>query len=307
IENLKNSISNFYTMISMKCIVSKKAKIVIIVLGITIILLVLYFIFFINQNGDKKKYEEYKLMPELEHLGNYKITQITNKKLSYNFGDEFATNAERREYYKDKNPKERIDGHIYFDTIKRNFWIKTFERIDPKDGHLLYDYIEWLNYDFHGNIIQKKGEYELKKSPGIILKDEITNFYDWRNQNSTFFVEYFYEQNFQWRSLNPLRNFGSPNGSSIDWYWKGIAYLKLIMIENDINFKIETMSTNFGYNFEISLYRLNSEMAFIYIGDKYLNDKDKGLYLITRDRSPEKEFYKINYLIFYRTIVEKFN
>jgi len=272
-------------MIKVKSIICSNAKIARIILGSSTVILVACFIFYINQNGNKKRYEEYKSMPELKHVGNYKIIQITNKKISYNFGDEFTTTAERGEYYKDKSPKERIDGHIYFDTIKRNFWIKTNERIDTKDGHLPYNYSEWLNYDFQGNIILKKGEYEFKKSPGIILKNEITNFYNWKNQNSTFFVEYFNEQDFQWRSLNPLRNFGSPNGSSVDWYWKGTAYLKLIMSENDINFKLETMSTNFGYDFEISLYRLNTDMAFIYIKDKYLNNKDKGLYLIFRDKS----------------------
>lgn len=284
-------------MINIKYNQYKKGKIFVIILDITIVLIVIYLIFSYSKNqiSNKKEYIEYKIMPKIKHTGNYKIIQITNKKLSYNFGDEFATDAENQEYYKDKNPKERIDGYIYFDKINRNFWIKTTEHIDPKDGHLPYPYSEWLNYDFHGNILLKKDEYEFKKSPGVILKNEITNFYDWNNQNSTFFVEHFEKQKFIWSSLNPMRGYGSPNGSSVDWYWEGTAYLKLRMNENFINFKTETVSTNFGYNFEISLYRLNDEIAFIYIDDEYLNDKDKGLYLIMRDKKLVKEFCEIKY------------
>lgn len=237
--------------------------------------------------GYKTGYKEYKLISELKNAGTYSVIQITNKKLLYHLGDEFASDSETHKYNNNTLQKERTDGYIYFDPAMKTFWIETTEQKDTNDSHMLYTYSEWINLDVNGEIISKKPANYFTKSPGIIIKNEIANFYNWNNKNSKFYVSYFHKQKFNWSSLNPLRGYGSPNGPSEKTYWEGTAYMNLQMNDSIINFKTQTKSTESGYYFNISLCRLNAdekagELSFLYIDDKYLNNEDKGLYMIMK-------------------------
>lgn len=210
--------------------------------------------------------------------------KITDKKLYLQFSDRFATSDERKEYYRINKPKKNTDGFVYYDTLKHQFWIETTEKPHRKDGHLPLPYEEWLNTDLKGNIIAVKHRDSIKTSPGIILEDEIVNFYKWNDKNQKFYMDYFFREKFNWSAMNPVRGIGFSNGAS-SHTWQGTAFFRLLMDAQPIEFKINTANTA---SFEMRLYRLprhftEKETALLYVADKYFDQKETGLYLMTKN------------------------
>lgn len=255
-------------------VISRKILVSISVLVSGVIIVIMFY-----HIRNRKWFDSHKYIYEISKQESYTIKRITDKRLTYHFGDEFATGS--------TNLNDRIDGYIFYDTLQHTFWIETTEYIIPEEEEgIVYENTEWVSIDLNGNVMDKREEVDsIAHNSWVLLKTEITNFYKWKDE-STFFVQHFARERFNWDSLNPLRNYGSPTGGTPSTYWEGVAYLTLQMERSTIQFKTKTSTTDRSYSFSIDLYRVppryqsGRELAFLYIDEHYLNHKDKGLYLI---------------------------
>ena len=238
-------------------------------------------LYILNTITGKKLNEQYSFISEIKETKNYTVKRIINKELTYHFDREFETEAR-------ENKEDDIDSYIYYTAVTNNFWIETNEYVHPRpieERTQPYLFEEWLNVDMNGNILSVKADSNIKTKPGMLLKNEVTLYYDWKDKSSRFYVDHFYRQKFNWNSLNPLRGWGAPNGIPPNRYWEGTTFMKLLMDKETLEFKINTMTMESGYTFDLNLYRIpksatNKETVFLYIGNKYLSDSDKGLYII---------------------------
>lgn len=230
---------------------------------------------FLNSNlssqGEKMKIS---FINEMTITDKYTIKQITVKRIEYhNWSGINPVESERYCHYEIGGCGEgKIDGSVHFDTIKKTIWIETYQSE-------YIDNTEWVNYDLDGNVLAKvKGNKmtrnemsKLERKNWITFQSEIIPHYNWENKNSKFYMEDFTRERFNWSSLNPLRGWGNPNGSSETPYWEVTALLNLKMEKSNIKFKSITHTTSYGFTFEIELYRipkkytLDEEIVLLYI------------------------------------------
>jgi hypothetical protein len=255
-----------------------------ILLAISVLVSGIILVFVFQNRRNKKWFDTHTYIHEIDNSGSYTVKRITDERLRYYYNDEFLSEEEKNDY-----SKERIGGYIFYDTALQTFWVEATGYIISEDEDIPPDeYSEWINIYVQGNVITRKKEVDsLARKNLVILKNEITNFYDW-DETSLFYVQHFAREKFIWNSLNPLRVYGNPTGGSPNTYWEGFAYFKLQMQKSVLQFKTRTRTTDRSYYFSIDLYRVpdknNSgrEMAFVYVDYGYINWVDKGLYLITR-------------------------
>jgi hypothetical protein len=260
-----------------------------VILGISVLIsgIIILIIFYNKRN--RKWFDTHKYINEINKEESYSIKRIADERIGYYYNDHFATEEEQLEYYRESNPKERIGGHIFYDTVQQTFWAEVNGYIPPEgEGEVWDQYNDWINFNLEGTILERKKEVDSTAHKNlVVLKNEIANFYDWDDESTLFYVQRFGREKFIWESLNPLRGYGSPTGGTRNTYWEGFAYFKLQMQKSTLQFKTRTRTTDRGYIFRIDLYRLpkkdNSEreMAFLIIDEHYLNADDRGLYLIT--------------------------
>jgi hypothetical protein len=265
-------------------------KVIVSILAVVSAILIVYYIFQSRKN--RKWFDSHPYIHEINKEGTYTVKRITDRILNYHYNDMFATGEERQEYYRESNPKERFGGHVFYDTLHQTFWVETSWYSNLEEGGSPDPDTEWINLDREGKVIDKKKEIDSVTAKGLLmLKNEITNFYNWKDSETLFHVQHFAREKFNWNSLNPLQGYGSPTGGPRKTYWEGVAYLKLQLEKSVIQFKTKTRTTYSGYEFWIDLYRFpksynsGKELTFLYIDDAFLNHADKGLYLIkTSDR-----------------------
>ncbi len=221
-----------------------------------------------------KKYEDYKLISEINYVDSYKVALITNREPFFQFGNEFTDISDSTKLIIPSRDEEK-EGYIYFNRATKSFWIESQNHSAPN---------EWINFDMNGKIISiKEGDF-LKKSPGEIIKSEITDTYEWNDKSSHFFVSYFHKQKYNWARLNPLNGMGNPTGISSKISWEGTAYMNLLMKDATIKFKTQNYSKSYGgYAFEPILFRIDNaealgEIVLLYIRDEY----HSGLYMISK-------------------------
>ncbi len=220
------------------------------------------------------KYEDYKLISEINYVDSYKVTLITKRKPHFQFGNEFLTESDSTEFIIPSR-NEQKEGYIYFNQAKNSFWIESHNNSAPN---------EWINFDMNGKIILTKSGIFPEQSPGEIMKSEITDTYNWNDKGSNFFFSYFFKHKYNWSSLNPLQGMGNPTGVSSNINWAGTAYMNLLMKDATIKFKIPNYSTTNGkYAFEPILVRIDNkdtlrEIALLYLSSDY----HSGLYMISK-------------------------
>ncbi|WP_310554449.1 hypothetical protein [Flavobacterium sp.] len=258
------------------------------------VLIVLFFlclIFFLKYFFNDYKIKSTNFITQIKSNSKYTIQRITNKGLCNHNCYEYSTPEEIKEYFKIINPKKSINGSIYLDTLKNTIWTQTSEYIEPKDdGLIYYIHTEWINFNLTGKILNTVENGNFKKAPGVILENEITNFYNWDNKSSNFYVNDFIRQSFNWNCLNPFSGYGNPNSDGNSDIWEGYVFFNLkINKKNLIQFKSIANSTTYGYSFNMEFYhlpktkKLNEEIILIYfdpISDSYEDISSKGLYLI---------------------------
>ena len=258
----------------------KRKKVVAGIIVVVAAVLIVSYVFQHIQN--KKWFNSHQFIYEIKKEQGYIIKRITDKRLSYHHGSEFTP---------DTKFEDQIDGYIIYDTMQHTFWVETTEYIIPEDEEsIVHEYTEWMQMDLNGNVIDKRTEVDsIDHKSWILLKTEITPFYKWKDKTNAFYVQHFARERFNWESLNPLRNYGSPTGGRPPTYWEGVAYLKLQMEKSVIPFKTKTSTTDRSYSFSIDLYRIpeqyaaGQELVFLYIDEYFLNFEDKGLYLIMQE------------------------
>jgi hypothetical protein len=251
------------------------------------------------RSQNNKWNETHLYINEITKAENYALSRITDRDLDFRYG--YAANKELTEYYTDtyhmeggvitndyaNNQEQGLGGCVFFDSLTKTIWIKTIEVGQSGQNHF-----ELINIGLDGRMIshQAAPDSTVDLQGLLVLKSDVTLWYDWNDKKSNVYVDHIMRQEFNWGSLNPFKGFGNPTGGGTTIYWKALAFLNIELESSKLKFKTKTATVDQGdYSLNAFVYRVPKkytnglEMVFLYMGSERSVDKDDtGLYLIMK-------------------------
>ncbi len=248
-----------------------KVRQVVLFFLVFVVSLIVWYVY--PQSGNRIFYQNYRYLSEIRKSGPYVIKRLAKADLDYVPCLLMGNRAD-------------VDA-VYLAPDGKSVWYLSIADIKQSKGGILYEGSSWRQIDFEGNVLQCLPENELPPEGGHFLEDRLQFKKEDRNDtNGILRVSHFKRNHFNWSVLNPFSDYVlSREEHSSKTYWDGVAYLKLIMPEGNVDFKTETSNTDYGYGFGAKLFEIPTVFAknqsmLLTLTNTGLSGKDQGIYLI---------------------------
>lgn len=140
----------------------------------------------------------------------------------------------------------KYTGQVFLDTVTLNFKVESFVDTSSHEGYDRDGRFYVNTIDAYGKVLStvsvSKGASGKFMNSCILLKDIMLPFQPWLDHQQPIYLNFFSKKSFNSDCLNPLRGWGSVNGSSTCRFWEGEGYYNLVIDDEKLKFRLPTKS-----------------------------------------------------------------